>query len=123
MGSRFFAGGWVRWRGDWEVFRAIDARGAATPLEHHPDTCSTPPNDAGLLFHIAIKKFKAIRQGLLTKDLETSATGGVIDDRAGDNWQLRSDDDVGGSGHLASRLDSFVQSRMRHLVILETAVT
>jgi hypothetical protein len=87
----------------------------AGPQKYQPDTCSTPPNDAGLLFHIAIKKLKAIRQGLLTKDLETSATGGVIDDRAGDNRQLRSDDDTGGFGHLASRLDSFVQSWMRHL--------
>src|SRR3954453_4489478 len=87
-------------------------------LKYHPEPQSTSPNDAALLFHAAIEELESVRHRSLAADFETRAAGGVIDDRAGHDRVLATDDDRSGPGHLTRRDDSVVQARVRHLLLL-----
>src|SRR3954471_24796149 len=61
-------------------------------LKYHPEPQPTSPNDAALLFHAAIEELESVRHRALAADFETRAAGGVIDDRAGHDRVLATDD-------------------------------
>ena len=99
--------GWARVRFD----------GRAVCLERHADTNATPPNDVAFLFDAAIVEFETVRH-YQTVNIETGATGGIVDDPARQGRQFRTDNDLAGSGHQPRRRDSFVQSRLCHRLAL-----
>jgi hypothetical protein len=69
------------------------------------------------LFDAAIVEFKTVRHHQAV-DIETGATGGIVDYPARQGRQFRADNDLACSGHQPRRRDSFVQSRLCHLLAL-----
>jgi hypothetical protein len=67
----------------------------ARPIsKSHAYAYSAPPDNAALLFHIAVEKLDTVRQGHHREYFETGTAGGVVDQPAGDRRRLRAHDDL-----------------------------
>jgi hypothetical protein len=66
-----------------------------TDSKSHAYAYSPPPDNAALLFHIAVEKLDTVGQGHHREYFETGAARGVVDQPARDRRRLRAHNDLG----------------------------